>query len=144
MYRETTPYPTEILLIKGEWAFPPFPHHTGQIRVVGITGKNAFLPALYIQECPHSLNKRLPIGWAWIGSARLGLARQALNFENYARLLRLLLLGVVPEKLRPELSTSFGTRLQPNHRMNTFGRGSDNHMDWKQGGGLLPIYMKKK
>jgi hypothetical protein len=53
-----------------------------------VSREKAFLPALYIEECRHSLNKRLPIGF--------GSSRQALDFEN-ARLLLPLLLGCYPK-----------------------------------------------
>jgi hypothetical protein len=33
---------TIFLLVKGEWAFSPFPHQTGQIPAEGITGKKHF------------------------------------------------------------------------------------------------------
>jgi hypothetical protein len=105
LYPETTPYPTEFVLIKEEWAFSPFPHHTGQIPGLGITGKKHFCRRF-------TLRNALTPEISACQSDRMGWDRQALTFEN-ARLL--LLLGCYPTiNLHPQLSTmSFGTIFYP-------------------------------
>jgi hypothetical protein len=75
---------------KGSGHFHLFPTIPGGY-LVWVSREKAFLPALYIEECPHSLNKRLPIGWDGIGG---GAYFWKCPTSSSA---------VLPDKLHPEL-----------------------------------------